>query len=65
MQTWQLRPQKLDYGFLHDTVAGIAAETQGQKDLLFIFHRFLLELSAEEWRLKKEGAGPRPLRHRV
>ena len=45
---------KHDYGFLHDTVAGIAAETQGQKDLLFLFHTFLLELSTEEWRLKKE-----------
>ena len=50
---------KQDYGFLHDMVAGIAAEARNQNDLLYLFYRFLLEISEEEWRLKKDAShGP-------
>ena len=48
---------KHDFGFLANTVEGIAKATQSQMDLLFMFHKFLLALSEEEWKLKKKGAG--------
>ena len=48
---------KNDYAFLADAVLGIAQDCRKQADLLTIFHRFLLQLSEEEWRLKRSRQG--------
>ena len=41
-----------DYSFLVDVMEEIAHDVSKQTDLLSVFHRYLLQLSEEEWKLK-------------
>ena len=49
---------QLDHQFLRDTLQEIADEESNQKAALHLFHRYLLDLSHEEWRLKQQRGPP-------
>ena len=50
---------KLDHQFLRDILDEVADDESDQRAALHLFHKFLLDLSQEEWRLKQLG-GPGP-----
>ena len=54
--------RKRDYQRLFDTLDQAAECEQEQRDLLLVFHRYLMELSQEEWKLKKQALRALPKR---